>query len=224
MNGANCSIAIGFGASAGLSIQQAQSPGGTGKLNRTWWHSVAGASMPTWAVPQSYQLAFKVDPAQQDFSGTTTIKLKLTKASDHVWLDGNELKISSVTITDAAGKTHTGTYTAVEPKAGVARVDFGSTPKPLGHALFVFDASDNNNIAPRMRINLQFPGGTGRWEAWTFGPFLILRTLDPTRTVETYLQRARDAQLVGKRLYLGDADVNYDTVWRAQLRLKRSRQ
>jgi hypothetical protein len=100
----------------------------------------------------------------------------------------------------------------------------GSTRKPLGHALFVFDASDNNNIAPRMRINLQFPGGTGRWEAWTFGPFLILRTLDPTRTVETYLQRARDAQLVGKRLYLGDADVNYDTVWRAQLRLKRSRQ
>jgi hypothetical protein len=98
------------------------------------------------------------------------------------------------------------------------------TSKPLGHALFVFDASDNNNIAPRMRINLQFPGGTGRWEAWTFGPFLILRTLDPTRTVATYLQRARDAQLVGKRLYLGDADVNYDTVWRAQLRLQRSRQ
>jgi dolichyl-phosphate-mannose-protein mannosyltransferase len=97
-----------------------------------------------------------------------------------------------------------------------------TTPKPLGHALFVFDASDNNNISPRMRIDLQFPGGTGRWEEWTFGPFLILRTLDPTRDVETYLQRARDAQLVGKRLYLGDADVNYDTVWRAQLRLKRS--
>jgi hypothetical protein len=38
------------------------------------------------------------------------------------------------------------------------------------------------------------------------------------------LQRARDAQLVGRRLYLGDADVNYDTVWRAQLRLQRSRQ
>jgi hypothetical protein len=73
-----------------------------------------------------------------------------------------------------------------------------------------------------MRIDLQFPGGNGRWEAWTFGPFLILRTLDPTRDVSTYLERARDAQLVGKRLYLGDADVNFDTVWRAQLRLKRS--
>ncbi|MEO7068380.1 MAG: M1 family metallopeptidase [Rhodanobacter sp.] len=82
--------------------------------------------LPTWAVPQSYQLIFKVDPAQQDFSGTTTIKLKLTQASDHVWLDGNSLKVSKVTVTDAAGKTHAGTYTSVEPKAGVVRVDFGS--------------------------------------------------------------------------------------------------
>jgi hypothetical protein len=93
--------------------------------------------------------------------------------------------------------------------------------KPLGRALFVFDASDNNNISPRLRVSLQFPGGNGHWEAWTFGPFLILRTIEPTRTVSTYLQRARDAQLVGKRLYMGDADVNYDTVWRA-LQLLRS--
>lgn len=86
--------------------------------------------LPGWAVPQSYQLAFKVDPAQQDFSGTTTIKVKLTQASDHLWLDGAELKVSKVTITDAAGKTHTGKYVAVDPKAGVARVDFGSTLQP----------------------------------------------------------------------------------------------
>ena len=82
--------------------------------------------LPTWAVPQSYQLTFKVDPAQQDFSGTTTIKLKLTQASDHVWMDGNSLKVSKVTVTDAAGVVHNATYTQVEPKAGVVRVDFGS--------------------------------------------------------------------------------------------------
>ena len=86
--------------------------------------------LPGWAVPQSYQLAFKVDPAQQDFSGTTTIKVKLTQASDHLWLDGAELKVSKVTITDAAGKTHAGKYVNVDPKAGVVRVDFGSTLKP----------------------------------------------------------------------------------------------
>ena len=83
--------------------------------------------LPSWAVPQSYQIAFKVDPAQQDFSGTTTIKVKLAKASDHVWLDGAELKVSKVTVTDAAGKTHEAKYVDADPKAGVVRVDFGST-------------------------------------------------------------------------------------------------
>jgi alanyl aminopeptidase len=86
--------------------------------------------LPGWAAPQSYQLAFKVDPAQQDFSGTTTIKVKLAQASDHLWLDGAELKVSQVTITDAAGKVHVGKYVSVDPKAGVVRVDFGSTLKP----------------------------------------------------------------------------------------------
>ena len=86
--------------------------------------------LPGWAVPQSYQLAFKVDPAQQDFSGTTTIKVKLAQSSDHLWLDGAELKVSKVTITDAAGKVHAGKYVNVDPKAGVVRVDFGSTLQP----------------------------------------------------------------------------------------------
>ena len=86
--------------------------------------------LPGWAVPQSYQIAFKVDPAQQDFSGTTTIKVKLTKASDHLWLDGKDLKVAKVTITDAAGKVHAGTYVDADPAAGVVRVDFGSTLQP----------------------------------------------------------------------------------------------
>ncbi|HKR77419.1 MAG TPA: M1 family metallopeptidase [Rhodanobacter sp.] len=86
--------------------------------------------LPSWAVPQSYQIAFKVDPAQTDFSGTTTIKVKLAKASDHVWLDGAELKVSKVTVTDAAGKAHDAKYVEADPKAGVVRVDFGSTLQP----------------------------------------------------------------------------------------------
>jgi len=86
--------------------------------------------LPGWAVPQAYQLAFKVDPAQQDFSGTTTITVKLTRASDHLWLDGKELKVSNVTITDAAGKAHAGKYVSADPQAGVVRVDFGRTLQP----------------------------------------------------------------------------------------------
>ncbi|SFR88752.1 alanyl aminopeptidase [Dyella sp. OK004] len=86
--------------------------------------------LPRWAMPESYQLAFKVDPKQQDFSGTTTIKLKLTQASDHIWLHGRELKVSKVTITDAKGKKHAGKYEDVAPKEGVVRVDLGGTLQP----------------------------------------------------------------------------------------------
>jgi alanyl aminopeptidase len=86
--------------------------------------------LPRWAMPESYRLAFKVDPKQQDFSGTTTIKLKLTQASDHLWLHGRELKVSKVTVTDAAGKTHAGKYVEAAPKEGVVRIDFGSKLEP----------------------------------------------------------------------------------------------
>ena len=86
--------------------------------------------LPRWAVPESYRLAFKVDPRQQDFSGTTTIKVKLGQASDHVWLHGSDLKVSKVTVTDAAGKTLAGKYVESAPKEGVVRMDFGRTLKP----------------------------------------------------------------------------------------------
>jgi cytosol alanyl aminopeptidase len=81
--------------------------------------------LPEWAQPESYKLAFKVDPKQEDYSGSTIIKLKLTQPSDFVWIHGKELKVSKVVVTDAAGKKHTGKYTVAAEKEGVARLDLG---------------------------------------------------------------------------------------------------
>ncbi|MBE1160482.1 M1 family metallopeptidase [Dyella acidiphila] len=86
--------------------------------------------LPAWAVPQSYQLSFRVDPSQAQFTGTTTIKVALKAAADHVWLDGNGLVVSKVAVTGADGKTLDGKYVAVSPKEGVSRIDFGSVLKP----------------------------------------------------------------------------------------------
>lgn len=86
--------------------------------------------LPRWAIPEHYTLAFKVDPRQSDFSGTTTIRVKLVQAADHLWLHGHDLKVSKVAITDAAGRTRAGTYVAAAPAEGVARIDFGTTLKP----------------------------------------------------------------------------------------------
>ena len=110
--------------------------------------------LPRWAMPESYSIAFKVDPAQANFSGVTTIKLDLKKASDHVWLDGADLKVSKVTITDAAGKRHAGKYVASLPKAGVARVDFGTTLKPQQLTLtFDYTAPLNQQLQGLYKVN-----------------------------------------------------------------------
>jgi alanyl aminopeptidase len=110
--------------------------------------------LPGWAVPQSYQLAFKVDPAQADFSGTTTIEVKLAKASDHLWLDGADLKVSKVRITDAAGTVHAGKYVAADPKAGVARVDFGSVLQPQQLSLTIeYTAPLNAQLQGLYKVN-----------------------------------------------------------------------
>ena len=89
----------------------------------------------------------------------------------------------------------------------------------LGRGVWVFDASDTNNFDPRPTIRLVFPQPQRSFEARTFGPFLVIRTREPTRTPETYFRQARRAQLVGKALFLGDADINYQTVVRASRRL-----
>jgi hypothetical protein len=83
-------------------------------------------------------------------------------------------------------------------------------PKPLGHALFVFDASDTNNASRRLYIPAEVPSAA--FVARAFGPFLVLRTIDPVRTPERFLELAEQAELEGKRMGMGDADVNYVTV------------
>ena len=47
-----------------------------------------GGKLRRGAVPLAYRLAFKANPAQQTFSGTTTIKVQLKQVCGHLWLDG----------------------------------------------------------------------------------------------------------------------------------------
>ena len=107
--------------------------------------------LPDWAVPESYDLSIKSDPDQSDYRGTVTIAVDLKKAANHLWLHGKDLKVSSVTITDAHGRTRAGKYdgdvTAEAEKAGVARVDFGATLQPQKLKLkFGFTAPYNGTL------------------------------------------------------------------------------
>jgi hypothetical protein len=82
----------------------------------------------------------------------------------------------------------------------------------LGRGVWVLDASERNNIRPRLDIERRLPSPGEAFEARTFGPFLVLRTIEPAITPEAFLYYAARALLVGQQLGIGDADVNLRTV------------
>ena len=64
------------------------------------------------------------------------------------------------------------------------------------------------------------PAPEPAFEVRVFGPFLVIRTREPAVTPKRFLERAGQAMLVGKRLYLGDADINLPTIERAARALR----
>ena len=94
-----------------------------------------------------------------------------------------------------------------------------AAPKPLGRGIWVFDASDTNNFSPKLTILLRMPRPASAFEARVWGPFLVIRSLEPTRTPRRFLEESRAVELAGQSIYIGDADVNLDTAKRALKRL-----
>ena len=95
-----------------------------------------------------------------------------------------------------------------------------SLERPLGHGVWVLDASKTTNIDRSLQIPRVSPRPESAFEVRDFGPFLVIRTREPVVTPKRYLERAGQAMLVGKRLYLGDADINLPTIERAARALR----
>jgi hypothetical protein len=84
------------------------------------------------------------------------------------------------------------------------------TPKPLGRGVWVFDATDQQDVSKqRLAIEGQPPGPA--FEAKAFGPFLVIRTREPVRTVEAFFYESGEVAMLGKRLGIGDAGINHQT-------------
>jgi Dolichyl-phosphate-mannose-protein mannosyltransferase len=86
-----------------------------------------------------------------------------------------------------------------------------SRSHPLGRGVWVLDRSDTNNFVRRLYMPLRVPEPRSLYEVRSYGPFLIVRTRKPTLTPRRFLEDTRTVMLLGKDLYLGDADINYDT-------------
>jgi len=83
--------------------------------------------LPRWAQPLAYQLDLRVDPRQPGYSGSAAIDIDLRQAADHLWLHGQDLAVSKVTLADARKKTYAGQYKVAAQKEGVATIEFGQT-------------------------------------------------------------------------------------------------
>jgi len=88
----------------------------------------------------------------------------------------------------------------------------------LGRGTWVLDAGDGNNRPPRPTIALRLPSQA--FEGRVFGPYLLLRTREPTRTPARYLTLAASAMRLGKKLGIVDDDGNLHTVLLAEEKLR----
>lgn len=92
-------------------------------------------------------------------------------------------------------------------------------PRPLGRGVWVFDASDTTNARERQTIAFALPRPSSAFEGRVFGPYLVIRSRAPLLSPPRYLAVAERVMRVGRRLEISDADVNLQTMLRAEARL-----
>jgi hypothetical protein len=83
-----------------------------------------------------------------------------------------------------------------------------SVPVPLGRGVWVFDASDTTNVKERQTIRFVLPTPTSAFEGRAYGPFLVIRSREPLETRQRYLAISEHVMQLGRRLGIGDADIN----------------
>ena len=89
----------------------------------------------------------------------------------------------------------------------------------LGRGIWIHDVS-NGGITPRWKIEEDVAVGDG-FRSRTFGPFLIIWTDRPVETPDEYLRDTIRAQLIGTKLGVSDAELNYQTAIASLGRLSR---
>jgi hypothetical protein len=115
-----------------------------------------------------------------------------------------------------------GRYIVQRADPNLALDTLGEIPKPLGRGVWVFDSTDQLDISKqRFTVPTRTPGP--QFEARAFGPFLVIRTKEPTRTAEVFLRDTAVVEFNGEILGIGDAGLNHQTAVTALARLQRNR-
>jgi hypothetical protein len=91
-------------------------------------------------------------------------------------------------------------------------------PEPLGRGVWVFDASDTTNVWERQTIRYAVPRPAAEFDARRFGPYLVIRSRQPLRTRQRFLDVSEEVMRLGRALRIGDADVNLHSLLVAESR------
>jgi alanyl aminopeptidase len=110
--------------------------------------------LPTDVAPQHYALHLTVDPRRDRFEGEATIRVKLARKTDHVWLHAQQIAISKTSVKGADGK-------AVEATS-IAHGDSGMLEVRFAHALpaqqvdlsFSYDAPFNRQLEGVYKVSI----------------------------------------------------------------------
>jgi hypothetical protein len=92
-------------------------------------------------------------------------------------------------------------------------------PEPLGRGVWVFDASDTTNARERQTIPFVLPEPASAFEGRVYGPYLVIRSRRRLVTRAHFLAVSERVMRVGRRLRIGDADVNLQALRGAESRL-----
>ena len=91
--------------------------------------------------------------------------------------------------------------------------------EPLGRGVWVFDASDTTNARQRQTIPFVLPSPRSALEGRVYGPYLVIRSRYPLVTRERFLAVSERVMRLGRKLQIGDADVNLGALIGARSRL-----
>ena len=191
---------------------------GLARLGRLWGSAAAAVlvlAQVGWTWDRTPEL-FEWEPdVRQEARADAAAYIAATTGSDDVLLGYDPLYLQ-------AWELEPDVPLVVLPRADadLALHNLLSLDRPLGHGVWVLDSSKTTNIERTLQIPRVSPRPESAFEVRDFGPFLVIRTKEPVVTPKRYLERAGEAMLVGKRLYLGDADINLPTIERAARALR----
>jgi mannosyltransferase len=167
-----------------------------------------------WGVSKTPWLYEGEPPAREEARAAASAWLAATGRSDDV-LFGYEPTYLDARLAGAP----LGRIFVPRADAGLALEALREVGEPLGRGVWVLDASDHlDRSLARLTIAERSPGGS--YEARAFGPFLVVRTRERTRTAQDFLRATLAVQLLGGELGIGDAGLNQATAETALERLR----